>query len=224
LLYPNPLFAVGLLLILIHREVLLVKLVRVDVKVRIVLVLVILLILITSIILRIIGGAPLLSMVFFGSSLGLGVVLKDFRALSIRCNLRKLLGLGLPLSLFRSRGLLGGGSRSLGSLFLLPVFLLLAGFVLELLHPQFDLLDLRLDRTIPDISIGWLREALDLAPDLLDHAISGRYGDVRYLRREILVLEPGNQLLPLFQVVSRFLGLLVHEEGLGIDDDATLCA
>lgn len=105
LLYPNPLFAVGLLLLLIHREVLLVKLVRVDVKVRIVLVLVILLILITSIllgILRIIGRAPLLSMVFFGGSLGLWVVLKDFWALSIRCNLRKLLGLRLPLSLLRS--------------------------------------------------------------------------------------------------------------------------
>ena len=105
LLYASPLLTVGLLLLLIHREVLLIKLVRVDVKVRIVLVLVILLILIASIlldILLIIGGAPLLSMVFFGGSLGLGVVLKDFRALSIRCNLRKLLGLGLALRLLWS--------------------------------------------------------------------------------------------------------------------------
>ena len=78
LLYATPLLAVGFLLLLIHREVLLVKLVRVDVKVRIVLVLVILLILIASIvlgILGIIGDAPFLSMVLFGSSLGLGVVL-----------------------------------------------------------------------------------------------------------------------------------------------------
>lgn len=70
------------------------------------LVLVILLILIASIlldILLIIGSAPLLSVVFFGGSLGgLGVVLKDFRALSVRCNLRKLLGLGLALSLLWS--------------------------------------------------------------------------------------------------------------------------
>ena len=105
LLYATPLLAIGLLLLLIHREVLLVKLVRVDVQVRIVLVLVILLILITSIVLgvlRIIGGAPLLSMVLFGGSLVLGVVLKDFGALSIRCNLRKLLGLRLPLSLLWS--------------------------------------------------------------------------------------------------------------------------
>ena len=52
-------------------------------------------------ILLIIGRAPLLSMVFFGGCLGLGVVLKDFRALSIGCDLRKLLGLGLALRLFR---------------------------------------------------------------------------------------------------------------------------
>ena len=105
LLYASPLLTVGLFLLLIHQEVLLIKLVRVDVKVRIVLVLVILLILIASIlldILLIIGGAPLLSMVFFGGSLGLGVVLKDFWALSIRCNLRKLLGLGLALRLLWS--------------------------------------------------------------------------------------------------------------------------
>ena len=105
LLSATPLLAIGLLLLLIHREVLLVKLIRVDVKVRIVLVLVILLILFASIvlgILRIIGDAPLLSMVLFGGSLVLGVVLKDFGALSIRCNLRKLLGLRLPLSLLWS--------------------------------------------------------------------------------------------------------------------------
>ena len=105
MLYASPLLAVGLFLLLIHRKVLFIKLVRVDVEVRIVLVFVILLILIASIlldILLIVGGSPLLSMVFFGSRLGLGVVLKDFRALSVRCNLRKPLGLGLALSLLWS--------------------------------------------------------------------------------------------------------------------------
>lgn len=77
-LNASPLLAVGLLLLLIHLEVLLIKLIRVDVKVRIVLVVVLLVILIAIIvlgILHIIGVAPLLSMIFFGSSLGLGIVL-----------------------------------------------------------------------------------------------------------------------------------------------------
>jgi hypothetical protein len=99
---------------------------------------------------------------------------------------------------------------------------LLADFFLKVLHPQLDLLDLRLNWTIPDISIRRLWEALDLTPDFLDHAISGRYGNFGNLRREILILEPGNQFLPLFEIISSFFGLLVLVESLGIDDDATL--
>ena len=102
----SPLLAVGLLLLLIHLEVLLIKLVRVDVKVRIVLVLVLLLILIASILFGILlGVAPLLSMIVFGGSLGLGVVLKNCRPLTIRCKVRKPLGLRLALRLLWSRGI-----------------------------------------------------------------------------------------------------------------------
>lgn len=99
---------------------------------------------------------------------------------------------------------------------------MLADLFLKVLHPQLDLLDLRLNRAIPDISIGRLWEALELTPDLLDHAISVRYGNLRNLRREILILEPRHQFLPLFKIISSFFGLLVLVKSLGVDNDATL--
>jgi len=123
-------------------------------------------------------------LIFLWSGLSFGVVAKDFGPfafLSVRREFLELLTLSLGLRLlFRLCS-----SRRLRCLFFLPVLFLLLSFLLKVLHLFPEFLKASLDGAIPNIGEGWLRKSFQLTPDFLDHAISGRYGNLRDLGREV---------------------------------------